>query len=122
MLFIGREADEATDEHEGYIAGRYRNGALSDIWTDVTRCAQGTFTALVPACECGWRGLPQRPDRRGVDRCWSAWFTEHFVRLAVARPVVALRPMGPDDFLPPSSGPCDSERELVRTNGGAGSA
>ncbi|MCE3551384.1 hypothetical protein LWC33_07955 [Pseudonocardia sp. RS11V-5] len=84
MLFIGPDADEATDRHEGFVAGRYRNGALSDSWTDVTRCAHGTFTAFVPACECGWRGTPQRPDQRGLERCRDAWSTDHVASLAAA--------------------------------------
>jgi hypothetical protein len=50
MLFAG------TDSHVGFIAGRYRDGAFSDSWTDVTRCAERTFVAYAPACECGWRG------------------------------------------------------------------
>jgi hypothetical protein len=32
-----------TNTHHGYIAGRYRDGALSDTWTDVRRCAERTF-------------------------------------------------------------------------------
>lgn len=42
--------------HQGFVAGRYRNGAFSDRWTDVLRCAERTFTAYAPACSCGWRG------------------------------------------------------------------
>jgi hypothetical protein len=84
MGFIGPGAGEATDEHEGFIAGRYRNGALSDNWTDVTRCAHGTFTAFVPACGCGWRGTPQRPDQRGLERCRDSWSTDHVACLAAA--------------------------------------
>lgn len=40
----------------GYVAGRYRDGSWSDHWTDVTRCAEATFTAYRPACRCGWSG------------------------------------------------------------------
>jgi hypothetical protein len=46
--------------HLGFVAGRYRNGAFSDRWTDVLRCADLTFTAYAPSCSCGWRG-PQFP-------------------------------------------------------------
>ena len=67
------------DEHRGLIAGRYRDGALSDGWTDVTRCAWGTFTAYVATCRCGWRGTAQVPDARGADRCrWQ--LEEHLAR------------------------------------------
>jgi hypothetical protein len=54
MLFTGG------DSHLGFVAGRYRNGAFSDRWTDVLRCADLTFTAYAPSCSCGWRG-PQFP-------------------------------------------------------------
>ena len=50
MLFAG------CGTHQGFVAGRYRNGAFSDRWTDVLRCAESTFTAYAPACSCGWRG------------------------------------------------------------------
>ncbi|MGI5131967.1 hypothetical protein ACQEVB_34545 [Pseudonocardia sp. CA-107938] len=50
MLFTGGAA------HQGFVAGRYRNGAFSDRWTDVLRCAELTFTAYAPACSCGWLG------------------------------------------------------------------
>ncbi|MHA6797071.1 hypothetical protein ACVGVM_26690 [Pseudonocardia bannensis] len=121
MLFIGPEADEATDEHEGYVAGRYRNGALSDIWTDVARCAQGTFTAFLPACECGWRGASQHPDQRGLDKCRTAWLAEHFTRLALVRHVVAGRELGPRDFLTAGSEPYRDSPAVI-TPGSAGQA
>ena len=59
----------AATAHLTFVAGRYRDGALSDGWTDVTRCARGTFTEYLPTCGCGWRGTPQVPDARGADRC-----------------------------------------------------
>ncbi len=46
----------AGGSHLGFVAGRYRNGAFSDRWTDVLRCADLTFTAYAPSCSCGWRG------------------------------------------------------------------
>jgi hypothetical protein len=67
MFFIGSGADEMTDEHERYVAGRYRNGSRSDIWTDVTRCAEYTFIAYLPVgatgvCSTGSEpGKPNRP-------------------------------------------------------------
>lgn len=69
----------AAPVHRGFVAGRYRDGALSDGWTDVTRCAHGTFTAYVPTCGCGWRGSVQRTDARGIDRC-RAQLEEHLGR------------------------------------------
>ena len=53
------EIDVIPDSHTGFVAGRYRDGAYSDIWTDVRRCASRTFTAYAPACSCGWRGAPR---------------------------------------------------------------
>lgn len=52
------------DTHHGYVAGRYRDGALSDTWTDVRRCAEQTFITYVARCQCGWRGndYPANPD------------------------------------------------------------
>jgi hypothetical protein len=37
----------------GFLVGCYRNGAFSDAWTDVSRCAGGTFIGYAPACSCG---------------------------------------------------------------------
>jgi hypothetical protein len=54
MFFIGEGADTVTDDHEGFVAGRYRDGSASDIWTSVARCAHGTFVGYCAACECGW--------------------------------------------------------------------
>ncbi len=105
MLFIGPGADEATDQHEGFVAGRYRNGALSDIWTDVTRCAEGTFTAFVGACECGWRGPLHAPDGLGAEDCRREWLTHHFAHLCELRPALAGRSLGADDFLTPGQVP-----------------
>ena len=84
MFFIGSGADEVTDDHEGFVAGRYRDGALSDIWTDVSRCAPGTFVSYLPACECGWYGSDLPSDPSGYRACQRAWLEEHFAA-AVAR-------------------------------------
>jgi hypothetical protein len=81
MLFTGRAIDSGIDQHRGYVAGRYRNGVLSDEWTDVTRCADATFTAFVPVCECGWRGQAQKPDNSGIERCRREWTYEHVMQI-----------------------------------------
>jgi hypothetical protein len=81
MLFIGSGSGEATDEHDGYVSGRYRDGALSDIWTDVTRCAERTFTAYVPACERGWRGSAKPADATGFHSAQHEWLERHFLQL-----------------------------------------
>jgi hypothetical protein len=91
MLFTGSTADELTGKHEGYIAGRYRNGALSDIWTDVDRCAEGTFTAYVAACECGWHGPARQADDAGATACRRDWVHGHFPH---AHAQIRRRPSG----------------------------
>jgi hypothetical protein len=78
MFFIGAGADEMTDEHEGYVAGRYRDGSRSDIWTDVTRCAEYTFIAYLPACECGWTGTDHPASEPGYRHCQREWVIQHF--------------------------------------------
>lgn len=54
------------------MAGRYRDGAWSDGWTDVSRCAPGTFVAYAPACRCGWRGAEHPATERGLRGCRTA--------------------------------------------------
>lgn len=56
VIVTGRAGAPRIDGHYGYVAGRYRDGFFSDVWTDVSRCASGTFTAYAPACTCGWLG------------------------------------------------------------------
>ena len=80
MLFTG------TSPHLGYVAGRYRNGAFSDAWTDVTRCAENTFTAYAPACACGWRGPAFPATESGHLACRRALTHEH-LGLHVAPPL-----------------------------------
>lgn len=85
------------DGHCGYVAGRYRDGAFSDTWTDVSRCARGTFVGYAPACTCGWSGevLPGTPS--GMETCRLEVIANHLSRVATVRPVVlatvsSLRP------------------------------
>jgi hypothetical protein len=75
-LFIGRGV-VATDVHVGYVAGRYRSGVWSDQWTDVSRCAERTFTDYAPACVCGWRGRAHAATLGGHLACQRAWAFEH---------------------------------------------
>lgn len=71
------------DTHHGYVAGRYRDRALSDTWTDVRRCAEGTFITYVAHCRCGWRGndYPASPD--GYHACQRELISTH----ALSRPM-----------------------------------
>lgn len=102
MLFIGPCSDERTDGHEGYVAGRYRNGTYSDIWTDVARCAERTFTAYAPACECGWRGPIQEATDVGYAACQRVWLRAHVDLLEAGSPILGKidRPIRVADVLP----------------------
>jgi len=70
-------AGQARPGHVGYLAGRYRDGAYSDAWTDAERCAPGTFVAYAPACSCGWRGDAQPVSTVGRMTCHRAWVQGH---------------------------------------------
>ncbi len=72
-----RQTDDSRPAHVGYVAGRYRNGALSDIWTEVERCAERTFLAYVPACSCGWVGTGCPATPTGLNACRREWATGH---------------------------------------------
>lgn len=70
------------DIHHGYVAGRYRDGVLSDTWTDVRRCAEGTFIAYVARCECDWRGENHPADSDGYHACQRELIRSHLSSLA----------------------------------------
>lgn len=76
MLF-GGVAGDVRERHIGYVAGRYRDGSRSDIWTDVTRCAHATFVRYVAVCECGWRGKDHPATPAGYQACARDWSQEH---------------------------------------------
>ncbi|MBP2371808.1 hypothetical protein [Pseudonocardia parietis] len=91
MLYVGAREIAGSDDHEGYVAGRYRNGTYSDIWTDVRHGVEGTFTAYVPACECGWLGAAHQPDGRGLVAARTEWFHLHFLPFATTVGVTHVR-------------------------------
>lgn len=96
MGSIGIGADDMADFHCGYVAGRYRDGALSDTWTDVTRCAERTFLAYVARCGCGWLGDPQPANPDGYYTCQHELISTHLSScaggtLAGLHPTVARR-------------------------------
>jgi hypothetical protein len=87
VLFTGVGDDSGPEPlevpgHTGFVAGRYRNWTYSDLWTDVRRCAERTFTAYLPACTCGWTGTPTAADEVGFMRCHRAVRSEHLATLA----------------------------------------
>ena len=69
--------------HIGYLAGRYRDGALSDMWTEVQRCAERTFTAYVPGCSCGWYGSRFPASTVGAFAARREWQDRHAAALTV---------------------------------------
>lgn len=71
----------AGSSHLGFVAGRYRNGAFSDRYTDVLRCAQRTFTAYAPACSCGWRGPLFPATDAGHLRCRRVLVHQHLAQV-----------------------------------------
>ncbi|MDQ2706447.1 MAG: hypothetical protein M3Z25_01890 [Actinomycetota bacterium] len=77
MSITGHTGLMSTGDHSGYIADRYRDGALSDTWTDVVRCARGTFVGFVPVCTCGWTGAIQPATVAGFQASQHALVTEH---------------------------------------------
>lgn len=81
MEGISAGVDDMADIHHSYVAGRYRDGALSDTWTDVTRCAERTFVAYVARCGCGWHGddHPANPD--GYHTCQRELINNHLFRI-----------------------------------------
>ena len=85
MMFaapLSAESEGGPAGHAGFLAGRYRNGALSDAWTDVSRCAEGMFVGYVPACSCGWRGAVQPATPAGRFLSTRLWRDEHLAELA----------------------------------------
>jgi hypothetical protein len=74
------------DEHGGYVAGRYRDGSLSDGWTDVARCAPGTFVRYVGRCACGWIGRPRPATASGAMSARREWFLGHVTTLPLEVP------------------------------------
>ncbi|MDT7553588.1 MAG: hypothetical protein QOH17_21 [Pseudonocardiales bacterium] len=86
MLVDGRGGAEP-EVHDGFVVGRYRDGAWSDRWTEVHRCAEGTFTDYAPACRCGWRGPVHPPTAEGHLACRRLWVFDHGAGLEQARPL-----------------------------------
>lgn len=74
LLYVGEDADESTDEHEGYVAVRGVDGSLSSIWADPAR---QPGTAFVPRCECGWVGPDLPLSAEGHAAARQRWEEDH---------------------------------------------
>lgn len=77
LLYRGTDADDFTDEHEGWVAGRFADGSLSDIWTDVRSSVEQLFHAYLPRCECGWLGTAVPPTPGGYHSAVRQWRSRH---------------------------------------------
>lgn len=86
LLYDGPDSDEFTDEHEGWVAGRYADGSLSDIWSDVRACPSGMFSAYLPRCECGWIGPAVPPTPGGYSAAERQWQARHLAEMVAGRP------------------------------------
>lgn len=86
-MFSAGSVDGDLAGHEGYVAGRYRNGAISDRWTDVTRCAERTFVHYVSRCQCGWTGADRSATAAGAAAARREWRREHLLRATPVSPV-----------------------------------
>jgi hypothetical protein len=102
VIVTGRPG-AASSDHAVYVAGRYRDGALSDTWTDVARCARGTFVGYVPACSCGWTGSIRANTVEGFRECQRALRFEHLSGLQTAPVAPAGGPSWGSSRLPPMS-------------------
>lgn len=91
LLYHGPDSDEFTDEHEGWVAGRYPDGSFSGIWTDVRSSVGGVFSAYLPCCECGWTGSAVPPTASGYTAAERQWRSGHLVEVVANRP--PLRPL-----------------------------
>jgi len=85
LFYIAEDADEDTDEHEGFVAGELPDRSLTDIWTVVGAAPIGRYTALVPRCECGWRGPAFSVTPAGYAACERLWRIAHLVPFLRAR-------------------------------------
>lgn len=85
LLYVGPDSDEFTDEHEGWVAGRSLDGSLSDIWTDVRRCTEQSFSAYLPRCECGWIGIAVPATSGGHNAAERQW-RRHLDHVITGRP------------------------------------
>jgi hypothetical protein len=87
-MLLSDLGEQPAPGHAGFLAGRYRDGAYSDVWTDVSRCAEGTFVGYAPACTCGWRGTAQPTSPVGRTASSRMW-RQH---LALARASTEILP------------------------------
>ncbi len=86
VLFTVPDPAAVLTGHAGYLAGRYRDRAYSDLWTDASRCAEQTFVAYAPRRSCGWRGTVRPADEVGRLSCQREWLTVHVAAVQRSAP------------------------------------
>jgi hypothetical protein len=77
LLYRVDEPDEATGEHEGYVAGRQADGCMTSSSTDVRSHLDGRYLAYVPRCQCGWTGPTFSTTPSGFAACERLWREKH---------------------------------------------
>jgi hypothetical protein len=95
VLYIGPVDIPGSDDHEGFVSARTRDGRDTGIWTDVRGAGDG-YTGFRAGCECGWldEGFTT-PDEDGHQTALHDFVHHHFA-------VVAGQPLDPArDFLTP---------------------
>jgi hypothetical protein len=71
------DVDEGGAEHHCFVAGRKRDGALADVWSDAQAYLDGYYVAYVPRCDCGWTGPPFSATPSGYAACEQLWRDKH---------------------------------------------
>jgi hypothetical protein len=90
LLYTGQDADETTDEHEGYVSGQRADGSLTTIWTALDPDDDGPFVAYFSRCECGWTGPALLPTPAGQADCEHLW-QQHLCAFLAQRQVPTAR-------------------------------
>jgi len=76
---------ESTNGHHCVVAGRRVDGALTDLWGEVSACPDGRYVAYVPRCECGWTGPSFSNTPAGYAACQQLWRYKHLQPFLRAR-------------------------------------
>lgn len=85
------DVDEGGAEHHCIVAGRKRNGALADVWSDAQAYLDGCYVAYVPRCDCGWTGPPFSATQSGYAACEQLWRDKHLQPFLCAANPVRMR-------------------------------
>ena len=87
------DIDEATNEHQCFVAGQQPDGGLTGICKDVGAHPENRFVAYVPRCGCGWTGPPFSSTPGGYAACEQLWRDKHLAQFLRAREPRSGRPL-----------------------------